>query len=152
MREIAKDDLVLLTFAPRYEGYHSALGLPVLVGNPSDEAKRAVEAAIRAQKACADLLREGQNCSAEAEARRIMEEAGLGKNFLYSGIHSVGVIEFEAPIFGPSSKAIMKENMVLSIDIPVFDGNWGGLRVEDGYLIQKNGAKRLTSFDYHARK
>ena len=152
MREIAKDDLVLLTFAPRYEGYHSAIGMPILVGNPSDRAKRAVEAAIRAQRACAALLREGQGAAAEAEARSIMEEAGFGPNFLYSGIHSVGVIEFEAPIFGPSSKAIMKENMVLSIDIPVFDGDWGGLRLEDGYLIEKDGAKRLTSFEYFVQK
>ena len=152
MREIGKRDLVLLTFAPRYEGYHAALGLPILVGDPPDEAKRAVDAAIRAQIACAALMREGQDCAAEAEARRIMGEAGLAKNFLYSGIHSVGVIEFEAPIFGPSSKAVMKENMVLSIDIPVFDGAWGGLRVEDGYLIEKNGAGRLTSFDYRVQK
>ena len=152
MHEIGKDDLVLLTFAPRYEGYHAALGLPVLVGNPPDEAKRAVDAAIRAQLACAALMRDGQGCAAEAEARRIMGEAGLGKNFLYSGIHSVGVIEFEAPIFGPSSTAVMKENMVLSIDIPVFDGAWGGLRVEDGYIIEKSGARRLTSFDYRAQK
>jgi len=152
LREIGKDDLVLLTFAPRYEGYHAALGLPVLVGNPSGEAKRAVEAAIRAQTASAALLRDGQGCAAEGEARRIMDEAGLGKNFLYSGIHSVGVIEFEAPIFGPSSKAVMKKNMVLSIDIPVFDGDWGGLRVEDGYLIEENGAKRLTGFEYYVQK
>ena len=152
MREIGKDDLVLLTFAPRYEGYHAAIGLPVLVGNPSDEAKRAVEAAILAQQTCASMLRAGQTCAAEAAARAVMEQAGFGRNFLYSGIHSVGVIEFEAPIFGPSSKAIMQPGMVLSIDIPVFDGTWGGLRVEDGYLIEPEGAKRLTEFDYVVHK
>ncbi|MCL1854200.1 MAG: Xaa-Pro peptidase family protein [Clostridia bacterium] len=148
MREIGKDDLVLLTFAPRYEGYHAAIGLPVLVGNPCDEARRAAEAAIRAQKACAAMLKAGQTCAAEGEARRIMQEAGFGGNFLYSGIHSVGVIEFEPPIFGPSSNAVMRQDMVLSVDIPVFDGPWGGLRLEDGYLIEKHSARRLTRFDY----
>jgi len=152
MREIGKDDLVLLTFAPRYEGYHAAIGLPVLVGNPCDEAKRAVNAAIRAQMACAAMLGAGQTCAAEGKARRIMDEAGFGENFLYSGIHSVGVIEFEPPIFGPSSKAVMESGMVLSIDIPVFDGSWGGLRLEDGYLIEERSAQRLTRFDYEARK
>jgi len=151
-REIGKDDLVLLTFAPRYEGYHAAIGLPVLVGNPSDEAKRAVDAAIRAQKACAAMLKAGQTGAAEGEARRVMQEAGFGDNFLYSGIHSVGVIEFEPPIFGPSSKAVMESGMVLSIDIPVFDGAWGGLRLEDGYLIGEHSAERLTGFDYEVRK
>ena len=152
MNKIAKDDLVLLTFAPRYEGYHSALGIPVIVGNPPDEAKRAVDAAVRAHKACAALMRNGQTCAAESEARRIMQEAGFGQNFMYSGIHSVGVIEFEAPIFGPSSKSVMKENMVLSIDIPVFEGKWGGLRVEDGYLIEKNGVNRLSGIEHFVQK
>ena len=151
-RVIGKDDVVLLTFAPRYEGYHAAIGLPVLVGNPCDEAKRAVGAAIRAQKTCASMLKAGQTNVAESAARRVMQEAGFGDNFLYSGIHSVGVIEFEPPIFGPSSKAVMEPGMVLSIDIPVFDGAWGGLRLEDGYLIGEHSAKRLTSFDYEVRK
>ena len=33
-RPIGADDLVLLTVAPRYEGYHAAIGRVVLVGNP----------------------------------------------------------------------------------------------------------------------
>ena len=152
MRKIAKDDLVMLLVAPRYEGYHGALAVPVLVGNPSDEAKRAVDAAIRAQEACAAMMKDGQTNVAEAEARRVMEEGGFGEGFAYAGIHSIGVVEFEAPIFGPTSKDVMKENMILSIDIPVFHFKWGGLRLEDGYIIEKSGAKRLTSFDYLIEK
>ena len=148
MREIARDDLVSLTIAPRYEGYHAALAVPVLVGNPNDTAKKAVDSAIKAQRVCAGLLRDGQTCYAEEEARKIMSEAGFAGNFMYAGVHSVGVIEFAAPIFGPTSKSVMRENMVLSIDIPVFDGDWGGLRIEDGYIITKYGMERLSSFDY----
>ena len=36
-RPIGTDDLVLLTIAPRYEGYHAAIGRVVLVGNPGAE-------------------------------------------------------------------------------------------------------------------
>jgi len=80
----------------------------------------------------------------EAEGRRIVGDAGLGEAFLYSGLHSVGVIEFEPPIFGPSSPAVLKPNMVISIDIPMFNTSWGGLRVEDGYLITEDGCERLV--------
>lgn len=51
--------------------------------------------------------------------------AGLGEYFLYSGVHSVGVIEFEPPIFGPSSPAVLKPGMVISVDIPLFNTPWG---------------------------
>ena len=73
-----------------------------------------------------------------------MTEAGLGENFLYSGLHSIGIIEFESPIFGPGSSEVIRENMVISVDIPVFNAPWGGLRVEEGYLIKKDGCERLS--------
>lgn len=128
------------------------LGAEGMVGTPSDKAKRAVEAAIQAHLACAAKLRAGGDCSAEAAARQIMQDAGFGPNFLYSGIHSVGVIEFKAPIFGPSCNSVMEENMVLSIDIPAFDGEWGRVRAEDGCLIEKDVAKWFTSFEYFVQK
>jgi Xaa-Pro aminopeptidase len=79
-------------------------------------------------------------------------EAGLSQYFLYSGVHSVGVIEFEPPIFGPSSPAILETNMVISIDIPLFNAPWGGLRIEDGYLITASGANPLNHSPYLIRK
>ncbi len=144
-RAIETDDMVLLTVAPRYEGYHAAIGRLVLVGEPRPEIRRALEVAVRAQVACAALLRPGvEGRAVEAEGRRIVGEAGLGDAFLYSGLHSVGVIEFEPPNFGPSSPAELKPNMVISVDIPMFNTSWGGLRVENGYLITEDGSERLV--------
>jgi Xaa-Pro aminopeptidase len=34
--------------------------------------------------------------------------------------------------------------MVISVDIPLFNAPWGGLRVEDGFLITETGAERLN--------
>ncbi len=143
-RVISEDDLVLLTVAPRYEGYHAAIGRLVLVGDPGREVRQALEVAIRAQQACGAALRAGvEGRAVEAIGRRIVEEAGLGRHFLYSGLHSVGVIEFEPPILGPSSPARLEEDMVISVDIPLFHTPWGGLRIENGYLITAGGAEPL---------
>ncbi len=148
-RAIQADELVLLTIAPRYEGYHAAIGRPVLVGNPGDEIRRAVEVAWQAQEACFRAMRPGiEGRAVEAIGRRVVEDAGLGHYFLYSGVHSVGVIEFEPPIFGPSSNARFQPNMVISVDIPLFDAPWGGLRVEDGFLITESGAERINHTPY----
>ncbi len=148
-RQIERNDLVVLTMAPRYQGYHGAIGRPVLVGEPGRDARAALDAARRAQDACRALIRPGtEGRVVEAAGRRVMEAAGLGRNFLYSGIHSVGVIEFEAPIFGPTSTATLEEGMVVSVDIPVFNAAWGGLRVEDGFLVTANGAERLDDTPY----
>ena len=152
-REIERDDLVVLTVAPRYQGYHGAIGRPVFVGEPAHEAMAALDAARHAQDACAALIRPGiEGREVEAAGRRVMEAAGFGPNFLYSGIHSVGLIEFEPPIFGPSSTATLEEGMVVSVDIPVFNAPWGGLRVEDGFLVTAIGAERLNETPYVLRR
>jgi len=148
-RAIRADELVLLTIAPRYEGYHSAIGRPVLVGHPGHEIRNAVNVAWRAQEACFKAMQPGvEGRSVEAVGRRVVDEAGLGRHFLYSGIHSVGVIEFEPPIFGPSSRSVFKPNMVISCDIPLFDTPWGGLRMEDGFVITETGAERINHTPY----
>jgi Xaa-Pro aminopeptidase len=148
-RQIEPDELVLLTIAPRYEGYHAAIGRPVLVGNPGDEIRRALEVAVQAQESCFQAMRPGiEGRQVEAVGRQIVADHGLGPYFLYSGVHSVGVIEFEPPIFGPSSPATLKQDMIISVDIPMFNTPWGGLRVEDGYLITDRGAERLHETPY----
>ena len=152
-RPIGADDLVLLTIAPRYEGYHAAIGRVVLVGNPGAEIQRALDVAIRAQQACGDALRPGiEGRAVEAIGRKIVADGNLGQYFLYSGVHSVGVIEFEPPIFGPSSPAALKEDMVISIDIPMFNTPWGGLRIESGYLITASGAELLHDTPFQIQK
>jgi Xaa-Pro aminopeptidase len=152
-RVIQENDLVLLTIAPRYEGYHAAIGRVVLVGNPNPEIRRALDIAVQAQLACFKALRPGiEGREVEAIGRQIVAAGNLGQYFLYSGVHSVGVIEFEPPIFGPSSPATLKKDMVISIDIPMFNTPWGGLRIENGYLITANGAEPLHQTPYQIQK
>lgn len=148
-RRVQSGEIVLLTVAPRYEGYHAAIGRPVLVGDVAGEIIRARDAAVDAQHAAFEALRSGApGRDAEAAGRRVVGQSGLESYFLYSGVHSVGVIEFEPPIFGPSSPAVLQPGMVISIDIPLFNAPWGGLRIEDGFLITDAGAERLNHTPY----
>jgi Xaa-Pro aminopeptidase len=117
LRELRRDELILLTIAPRYEGYHAAIGRPLVIGGLSREVQHAMEVAVAAQTAAMEAMRPGVPGSAvEGAARRVVEAAGLGEYFLYCGVHSV----FHAP--------------------------WGGLRYEDGYLITETGAEPLDDF------
>ncbi len=145
-RKIGDNDLVLLTAAPRYEGYHAAIGRVVLVGNPDKEMKRALDTAVKAQEACHKAIKPGiEGREVEKIGRKIVEDAGFGDFFLYSGIHSVGVIEFEPPIFGPGSDAVLEKGMIISVDIPMFNTPWGGIRIEDGYLVTESGSEKLVA-------
>jgi Xaa-Pro aminopeptidase len=147
LRELDRDELILLTIAPRYQGYHAAIGRPVVLGEPEAAVQRAMEVASEAQEAGAQAIRHGvPGGDVERAARQVVEEAGMGEYFLYSGVHSVGVVEFEPPIFGPGSYIPLQSGMVLSIDVPLFHAPWGGLRCEDGYLVTEGGAEPLENF------
>ena len=145
-RTIQENDFVVITLAPRYEGYHAACARCVFVGEPEPKLKASIEAEVRAQETCGSHLIPGRvGSEVEAMGREIMAKAGYGENFLYSGLHSVGVIEFEPPILGPSSDTVIRENMVISVDIPLFEADIPGSRTEDGYLITAQGPQRLTT-------
>lgn len=147
LRELRRDELILLTIAPRYEGYHAAIGRPLVIGQPPADVRAAMEVAAAAQRAAMEAMQPGTPGSqVEGAARRVVEAAGLGEYFLYCGVHSVGVVEFEPPIFGPGNHSPLETNMILSIDVPLFHAPWGGLRYEDGYLITETGAEPLSDF------
>jgi Xaa-Pro aminopeptidase len=135
------------------QGYHAAIGRPVLVGDPGKQIRDALEVAWQAQLACFEGMRPGlEGRAVEALGRRVVEKAGLGQYFLYSALHSVGVIEFEPPIFGPGSAELLKPGMVISVDIPMFNAPWGGLRMEDGFWLNDTGAERLNDTPYLIQK
>lgn len=145
-RELQENDFLSITVAPRYEGYHGACARCVFVGKPDEKLLASVKAEIEAQNTCGQNLIPGRlGREVEAMGRAIMAKAGYGENFMYSGLHSVGVIEFEAPILGPSSDTIIQENMVISVDIPLHEADILGSRTEDGYIVTKDGPQRLTT-------
>ena len=152
-RKIEENDVVCLTIAPRYEGYHGACARTVIVGEPGEKFRKALEASVLAQTTCAENLNAGRvGSEVEQLGRDIMEKAGYGKNFMYSGLHSVGVTEFEPPILGPSSDTVIRDNMVISIDIPLYEADIHGFRTESGYLIQDGKAHCLTEIPYFIQK
>lgn len=152
-RKIEGNEAVCITLAPRYEGYHGALARVILLGDVDETFVKAMEAAIHAQEVCSKELLVGKMGSKiEKMGRDIMTEAGYGPNFMYSGIHSVGVTEFEPPILGPSSTTLLEKDMVVSIDIPMFESEVPGFRVETGYMITDGEPEVLTDVPYIIRK
>jgi Xaa-Pro aminopeptidase len=140
-RVIQPDDLVAVTVAPRYEGYHGALGRPFLL-RPAPDLERIVEVARTAQQRCFETLAVGRlGWEAEAVARATVAQGKTGAEFPYVGIHSIGVVEFEPPIFASHSAEVVQPGMALSIDIPLYHAPWGGFRIEDGFAVESDALR-----------
>jgi Xaa-Pro dipeptidase len=140
-REIRVEDLVTVTVAPRYEGYHAALARPFLFRRNRD-VERAVETALEGQRAAVEHFRIGAKGRNSCRALRdVFDAASTGAELPYVPVHSIGVIEFEPPIFDSDSEVDLREGMALSIDAALFHAAWGGLRIEDGFSIGPGGVR-----------
>ena len=138
-RVIGADDLVAVTIAPRYEGYHAALARAFLF-RPNSHVEKAIETARNGQRAAVEHMIVGTEGRVCAQALRdVLEGAGTGADLPYVPVHSVGLIEFEPPIFLSSSDVRIQDGMALSVDAALFHGPWGGLRLEDGFSIRPGG-------------
>jgi Xaa-Pro aminopeptidase len=147
-RQIGADDLVSVTVAPRYEGYHAALARPFLF-RPNREIEHAVDTARLGQHAALEYFRVGAPGRDSAKALSdVFDAASTGAELPYVPVHSIGVIEFEPPIFGSGSDAVVQEGMALSIDAALFHAEWGGLRIEDGFSIRSGGVVEPRFSDY----
>jgi Xaa-Pro aminopeptidase len=147
-RTIGAQDLVTVTLAPRYEGYHAALARAFLFA-PDTRVEAAIDLARLGQRAALELLVAGREGREAVRALHDTLEGGrTGATMPYVPLHSVGLVEFEPPIFMTSSATIIRVGMALSIDSPLFHGPWGGLRLEDGFLIDATGVARPRFDDY----
>ena len=83
----------------------------------------------------------------DGAARSFLAERGYAEHCAYGVGHSVGLQEFEPPFCGPSNTDVLEAGMVMSIDVPMFFGPWGGFRFEDAFLVDEDGAHPLTSVE-----
>ena len=62
-------------------------------------------------------------------------------------VHTIGLLEAEAPFFGPNSKDLLEPNMTLCIDVSLFGHpKLYGIRAETGYVITEKGGKPFDPY------
>jgi Xaa-Pro aminopeptidase len=84
----------------------------------------------------------------DAVARKIIEDAGYGEYFVHGLGHGVGLEVHEPPTLSSSSKEALAVGNVVTDEPGIYLVGYGGVRVEDTVLVQKNGAEKLTNGPY----
>jgi len=140
-------EMVMLGISPRWKGYSGVFGdtLPV-----SGKFTPAQEECIKHIKEAMFLTKQqlipgkiGKEI--DAPARKYFEEKGYIKYLVCPFAHTIGIMEAEAPFFGPNSTDELVPGMTVCIDVSFFGHpEFNGLRIETAYEITEKGPVPLS--------
>lgn len=149
-RLLEEGDLVVVDFGGFYQGYAVDMTRTLQLGVTSDRQRRIWADVLNAQQAAFRMLRPGVIADAvDAEARRVLTEAGVGEFFSHGLGHGLGLEVHEAPRLGPrrggGAGAPLDAGMVFTLEPGVYIPGWGGVRIEDDVVMTPSGPEWLTA-------
>jgi Xaa-Pro aminopeptidase len=126
--------------------YCSDMTRTVFVGQASNRVRTWYKAVLAAQRAGIAAVAAGAESGApDAAARHVLELQGLGKYFVHSTGHGVGLEIHEAPRLAKGQKAKLQVGMVVTIEPGIYVEGVGGIRIEDDVAIHAGRTEILTT-------
>jgi Xaa-Pro aminopeptidase len=144
-KKVNKGEPIMIDIGARIEGYGSDLSRTICIGTPDDKFKKLYDIVLGAQLGAMAIIKEGMT-GAEADnlARVIIEEAGYAEAFGHSLGHGVGLVPHEQPRLGPGSSDKLAEGMVFTIEPGIYINGWGGIRIEDLFIMEKGKVREIS--------
>ncbi|MBQ7879151.1 MAG: aminopeptidase P family protein [Clostridia bacterium] len=148
LRKIEESEIINLAAGVSYEGYNGIICSPLVLGKIPQKIKDAVLCAYDALNYASAKMNAGTPCDVVLNAyTEYLTKYGYIDYCPYGSLHSTGMLECEAPTFTVGNKRVIQENMAICIDAYFKGMEWGSFRIEDCYLIGKDGAKRMTTYN-----
>lgn len=145
---LEKNDLILIDFGAKYNGYCSDMTRTFCLNNPKEELELIHNIVLSAQQYALKYIKAGMTChEADSLAREYIKANGYDKNFTHSLGHGLGIDIHEMPRLTEHNNFELKENMVISVEPGIYIENIGGVRIEDIVVIKKDGIINLTNFN-----
>jgi Xaa-Pro aminopeptidase len=143
-RVLERGDMVVIDFGATAAGYHSDTTRTIVLGEPTTEQARVIEAVRQAQLASMALMKPG--VAADAIDRRAHEVlAGEAHAFGHGLGHGIGLQVHERPFLSPTDHTALRAGMVITNEPGIYIPGWGGVRLEEMVLITEAEPEVLTS-------
>lgn len=132
------DQFVLLDFGAKVNGYCSDMTRTLLTKNASNRAKKIYQTVLDSQQKCINALMHYRSAVKTSNIARIANDYIVSKGFdlIPHGLgHGIGIEVHEKPTLSPKSKDELVENNVFTIEPGIYIPGFGGVRIEDDFLL-----------------
>ena len=146
-RKLKVGDLIQFDFGAKYHGYCSDFSRVIFAGEMKPEYKQSYDFVLESQSKLADTLKDGASIKLAIKDRET-EYKLRNIAVLHAFGHGVGLDIHEKPFLRSNTESIIKENAIIAIEPGVYSPGEYGIRIEDTYIVTKNGSVPLT----HASK
>jgi Xaa-Pro aminopeptidase len=144
-KRLRKNELVVLDLGAILGHYCSDITRTVFVGRAPARIRRWYSAVQEAQAAAIAAVRVGATCGdVDAAARGVLAHYRLGKYFVHSTGHGLGLEVHEDPRIARGQKNVLVSGNVITIEPGVYVPGVGGIRVEDDVALHANRTEVLT--------
>ena len=146
-------ELVMIGIAPRINGYAGTFGDTIPVNGEFTQRQKDLLNHMRETfRLTYNMLKPGMTGKEIDEPGRLYyEKHGLSQYIVCPFAHSMGLMEAEAPFFGPNGDFELAPGMIVNVDVSFFGHpELHGGRIETGFVITENGCKPLSEklFNY----
>ncbi|MBM7616526.1 Xaa-Pro aminopeptidase [Weissella uvarum] len=145
---IEAGEMVTIDFGYYVDGYTSDITRTIAFGEPTAQMREVYDVVLTAQKAGIAALQLGNSAiEVDAAARKIIDDAGYGKNFSHSTGHGIGLDIHEGPVLSKNAdkQDLVRDGMVLTVEPGIYLENVGGVRIEDDIVVSVEGNENLTA-------
>ncbi len=144
---IRPGDALIVGIGVKVGGYHAESGCTYVVGAPTPDQQRCLDATWACDEAALAALRPGNSCAAVNEAAwAVLREAGYGDFIRHRIGHGMGVEGHEAPWLAPGDNTELAPSMVLSNEPGIYRPGIDGYRIIDSMVVTEQGGARLSRY------
>ncbi|UCF06332.1 MAG: aminopeptidase P family protein, partial [bacterium] len=148
LREVQEGEIIDVNAGALYEGYNAVICTPVVLGKVPEEMREAILVGWDAERFMEDVLKPGVSSKELVKTYGdFLTEKGYRRYSPYGAVHSIGMLECEAPFFSDKRDVYLEENSTVAIDVYFAGLPWGSFRIEDTYIVRTSGTEKITDFN-----
>jgi Xaa-Pro aminopeptidase len=144
---IQKGDPVVIDMGVMVGGYCSDLTRTVVcAGKANGKFREVYDIVLTAQRTAEELLHTGMSGEeGHMLAHNVIAETGYGEHFGHGLGHGVGLQVHEPPFLGRTSKSVMADGMIVTVEPGIYLPGEFGVRIEDQCVFEGGKLRVMSS-------